>query len=200
MVEPLEPYSERLAHGTLLLTHGPIVRHRFATIRRGIMLDTLGFLLGGVCAATAGLFAGITEVTLTGAGAIFLSGIHWCVRTAIMNRRQRATPSIIFVSDDGISGIMPDNHSITIAWHGLTAHETHFTPSILSSNTTASDRMAWRGLLLKGDGKERIHVMHDLDGLDDLLCVLADLSVPVFSHYQRIRNLGDGPRNEMVRG
>ncbi|HVZ40430.1 MAG TPA: hypothetical protein VHI13_14220 [Candidatus Kapabacteria bacterium] len=200
MVEPFEPYSARLAHGTLLLMHGPILRHRFAAIRHGIMLDAFGFLLAGGIVSGAGLLGGVLQVMLTGIAIILMSGILWCWRTYMMHRRQHETPTMIFVSNEGISGIMPDNRSITIGWPGLSAHETWSTPSLLSSRTTEQDRRAWHGLMLRGSGRERIHLMHDLEGFEDMLCVLADLAVPLFSRSSRVRSLYAGPPGEMVRG
>lgn len=150
-------------------------------VRRGIIVDSTGLAIGGLAAGIVGLVAGMMLLTVVAAVIMLTAAVLWSVRMTVTRYRERRTPTMLFVSVEGVSAIMPDAATVSMVWPEISAHEARFRPGLLVSYDNVYQREEGRGLLLEGGAGKRLYLTRDLDGFADLLEVLAELDVPLSS-------------------
>jgi hypothetical protein len=151
---------------------------RYARIERVMDTESTGVLCAGAAVMLAGMVREESLLLMLGI-AIFITGFTtWTIRRYALLRRRGETPRMVFVSDDGISAILPNRSSMRLRWNGLSAHEFCHIRGGLPGKSNASDT-AMRGMMLKNAIGQRLYLTHDLDGYEEFLEILVDLDVPV---------------------
>lgn len=169
-----QPYSSaRLSHGTLLMTHPPSVVHRYDYLHRLIRIESLGIALAGAFAASVGLIAQELAIMVLGM-AVLLSGmLSWPIRHMRLRYRQRWTPTMIFISEEGVTGMFPDTSSVLLRWERLKAREIYYQHrNTLSRNETDGSR----GVMLRADAR-RFYLTSGLNGFSELRDILKDFGI-----------------------
>jgi hypothetical protein len=98
---------------------------------------------------------------------------------------------MIFVSDDGVGAILPNNSSMFVEWHGLVAHEFCYLRGRLPNNVCIADN-AMRGVMLESPAGLRLYLTHDLDGYEELLEIIVELEIPIHVAGSSILNARGG--------
>lgn len=175
------PYSARLARGTLLMLHGPLMSSRYMHLGHSVTVESLGVIGAGTSVAFAGWFVDIFAIWLVGTLALVGGLAGWMARRTRLMFRRRRTPGMVFVSESGVGAIMPDTTSIFVQWACLQAHVVRYPRPLVPFRTgsTPCSTGDMHGLLLKGPRGRRIYITHDLDGYNDLLDILIDMNVPI---------------------
>lgn len=181
-MDTYEPYSARLARGTLLMIHSPTVGVRYAYLRRLIAIESAGIVGVALLAASLGWLGREPVVLLAGllaAAAGILSGV---IRSVRLLYRHRHTPSMLLISEQGVGAILPNTRSLQFQWKNLHARTIHLQPrmrAVPPQGGTRRDGEGWsRALMLKGKGG-RLYLTCDLDGYNELMEILADYNIPL---------------------
>lgn len=188
-----EPYSTRLARGTLLMIHSPTVGVRYAHLRRLIALESAGIAGVGLLAASLGWLGREPVVLLAGLLAVVTAAFSWIIRSARILYRHRRTPTMLLISEQGIGAILPNTSSLQFQWKTMCARTIHLQARMRA--VPPQGRAGWngegwsRGLMLKGEGG-RLYLTCDLDGYNELMEILADYNIPL-APPRRLNPQGD---------
>ncbi len=177
-----EPYSTRLARGTLLMIHSPTVGVRYAYLRRLIAFESAGMVGVALLAASLGWLGREPVVLLGGLLVAATAIISWVIRSVRVLYRHRRTPTMLLVSEQGVGAILSNTRSLQFQWKSLYARTIHLQArmrAVPPQGGTRQNGEGWsRALMLKGKGG-RLYLTCDLDGYNELMEILADYNIPL---------------------
>lgn len=171
-----QPYSTRLARGTLPMFHSQGTSHHYMRMEHAANVEALGMAAASAMVGIAGWIGGEGLVSVTGAIALIVGIFIWIARRLTLRHRRTHTPGMIFLSREGIGAIFPSGHSTHLGWSGISARELRL--GRLPENQQP-ECAALVGLKLKDARGSSIYITHDLDGYNELLEILLDLDVPI---------------------
>jgi hypothetical protein len=172
------------------MVHSPEVSVRFARMEKSIHSGSLGVLAGGSLLFAAGWIVVVAPLLLLGIGVLVIDCMSWMIRLHLLRQRRQSTPGMIFISQDGVEAILPDNSGIQLKWGEIevTRITLQRRIGVLALRTYPLHE---RGITLKSS-RGMICLTEQLSGYGELLDILADLGIPVASPSSRLLGIQGG--------
>jgi type IV secretory pathway TrbD component len=163
------------------MTHSPVLTARYARAHRTIRSESLAVIVGGILVMLGGLLVEEVIVVVIGFAVAMIGVITWLVRASLAMWRRSQTPTLLFISSEGIGAILPDSSSIFLDWQMMRArmYANGWWSAALSDAGAEYGAARDCGLVITERKGRRVYVTRELSGYEELIAILVDYRVPI---------------------